>query len=584
MTYPLACRFPVIQRDVEALRTYLSGVFEHHYKTATLLLLRQRTPQDGFLLPSEAEDMKTFLATTQGVACRLYWQLGYLGLAGAIPATVAAQRGHLSALHDQMAARPGMDPNSPKLQAYVESIQSVGDIEAWNAVCAVLAETSEATRKAAAPGSRNQTGRTRGSRTAERSRAQAHTHLSKVEVDALQIFTENELVGYARDPLFDRFSGWVDQLVSQVVGRAVTLSMFVDSAEAVPYPTGPLSGYVQVHLVEADGRKVPFSWGAGRGGSSTSSSSSSSRAGSSLPWSSGPPFDSLTAERNYTMGVYMQYLLPQAAAAVPGVQAEAATGAVKGTVPTGSSRGGSGAEAAATSSRGSGGTAPKKGFSFKAALGASSAAAGTSQAAGGGGRQASGNSNTRISSSSGGSSSGGTTRGLEALQDLAKHHGFNVAKVTNLHGLSLQEMEKKVYQHISQVSEGANGDGGSGQGPGRHAGAASNTGRPTAGVASSSTGGAPTATRGAGSVPPSAVQSGGDAAGRGPASHPIAAAAESSAEAAGSRKEPRPCAICGQLFTKLQRCSKCKQVLYCSKEHQVEHWKLVHRQECQGQP
>jgi hypothetical protein len=47
------------------------------------------------------------------------------------------------------------------------------------------------------------------------------------------------------------------------------------------------------------------------------------------------------------------------------------------------------------------------------------------------------------------------------------------------------------------------------------------------------------------------------------------------------KKEPRPCAMCGQLFTKLQRCSKCKQVLYCSREHQVAHWKAVHKMECQ---
>jgi pre-rRNA-processing protein TSR4 len=41
--------------------------------------------------------------------------------------------------------------------------------------------------------------------------------------------------------------------------------------------------------------------------------------------------------------------------------------------------------------------------------------------------------------------------------------------------------------------------------------------------------------------------------------------------------------MCGQLFTKLQRCSKCKQVSYCCREHQVAHWKLVHKLECQGQ-
>jgi hypothetical protein len=52
----------------------------------------------------------------------------------------------------------------------------------------------------------------------------------------------------------------------------------------------------------------------------------------------------------------------------------------------------------------------------------------------------------------------------------------------------------------------------------------------------------------------------------------------------GGSKEPRPCAMCGQLFTKLHRCARCKQVLYCSKEHQKAHWKLVHKLECKEQP
>jgi hypothetical protein len=58
-------------------------------------------------------------------------------------------------------------------------------------------------------------------------------------------------------------------------------------------------------------------------------------------------------------------------------------------------------------------------------------------------------------------------------------------------------------------------------------------------------------------------------------------AAEGGAVSPGGRKKPRPCAMCGQLFTKLHRCARCKEVLYCSREHQVAHWKLVHKLECQ---
>ena len=40
------------------------------------------------------------------------------------------------------------------------------------------------------------------------------------------------------------------------------------------------------------------------------------------------------------------------------------------------------------------------------------------------------------------------------------------------------------------------------------------------------------------------------------------------------------CARCGIRFPQLQKCSQCKQVLYCTKACQRQHWKDGHKQEC----
>jgi hypothetical protein len=588
--------------------------------------MRNRTPYDGFRSPSEAEDMKTFLTTTQAMGCRLYWQLGYLGLAGAVTATIAGQRGHVAAIRDQMAARPGMDPNSPQVQAYNEAMQLVGDIDAWSAVCAVLGEqrqaiTATAPRAAGGRGSQNQRGRASGSRAAGRGRAHARSHLCKVEIDELKFFDDHEHVSYARDPLFDRFPGWVDQLVSQVVGRKVQLAISADPAGDAPYPTGPMSGHAEVYLVEADGSKVPFSWRTGPGGSS--STSSSSNRSSSHPLSSGPPFDCPSAEQDYTMEVCERYLLPDAASAVP--QAQAARGAAQGTAPVGGSRGGPGAgdttSSGSTEAAGAG-AAPKKGFSFKAALGGSSSSGtGAPAAAGDSSSRAAGTNSSSCSGSSGDSRPAPRSgRPSGPLQELANRHGFNVARVTDLRGLSLKDMEKAMYEHMAAVREEADGNDNSAPGRGRRAASASNPSRQqTAEGPASSRSRTQTARPGASRTPPAAMQGASSAAGttgggsssrsasgqqgggtrgsqpspgstqtgpaaQGPASHPISAAGEGSAEAPGGTKEPRPCAMCGQLFTKLRRCSQCKKVSYCCREHQVAHWKEVHKHECQGQP
>jgi hypothetical protein len=52
-----------------------------------------------------------------------------------------------------------------------------------------------------------------------------------------------------------------------------------------------------------------------------------------------------------------------------------------------------------------------------------------------------------------------------------------------------------------------------------------------------------------------------------------------------SRTKPaKPCAACGELFPKLQRCTRCRAVSYCSKQCQVAHWKAGHKQVCKEQP
>jgi hypothetical protein len=49
--------------------------------------------------------------------------------------------------------------------------------------------------------------------------------------------------------------------------------------------------------------------------------------------------------------------------------------------------------------------------------------------------------------------------------------------------------------------------------------------------------------------------------------------------APGAGKSLKPCAWCGTQLPKLQKCSRCRKVGYCCKEHQVEHWP-THKQQC----
>lgn len=42
------------------------------------------------------------------------------------------------------------------------------------------------------------------------------------------------------------------------------------------------------------------------------------------------------------------------------------------------------------------------------------------------------------------------------------------------------------------------------------------------------------------------------------------------------------CALCGKSGASVRRCTRCKAVSYCSKEHQAEHWKASHRKVCKA--
>jgi hypothetical protein len=67
-------------------------------------------------------------------------------------------------------------------------------------------------------------------------------------------------------------------------------------------------------------------------------------------------------------------------------------------------------------------------------------------------------------------------------------------------------------------------------------------------------------------------------------SGPAASAASNGAAsgARGSGAGGKQCAYCGEVFAETKRCSLCKKVSYCSREHQKAHWKAVHKQECAG--
>ncbi len=44
----------------------------------------------------------------------------------------------------------------------------------------------------------------------------------------------------------------------------------------------------------------------------------------------------------------------------------------------------------------------------------------------------------------------------------------------------------------------------------------------------------------------------------------------------------RACALCGASKGALSCCSACKSVFYCSREHQAQHWKQIHRSQCKS--
>jgi hypothetical protein len=71
----------------------------------------------------------------------------------------------------------------------------------------------------------------------------------------------------------------------------------------------------------------------------------------------------------------------------------------------------------------------------------------------------------------------------------------------------------------------------------------------------------------------------GPGAGGGGGQQALAQQATAQQPAPGAARGLKPCAWCGTQLPKLQKCSRCKRVGYCCKEHQVEHWP-THKQEC----
>jgi hypothetical protein len=634
MFVPTICR---LERRAELpiyLFAYAQGMSE---LAAQMLLAEPLFRPSGFWRPTEIADMQAFLADFSSSLCRMYWQLGYVDKA-----------------QEQLAEQPGC--------------------AAWKAIRAFLSQ-EQPVRQGVAP---------------------------------------------QQTPLFDRFPGWLDQLVSQVVGRKVRLAIEVEELPGSSPTIQAMQAkpYAEVYLVEADGSKVPFNWGAGPRGSSSSSTGTNATAAatltSSISSSEAAPMTLMPGPLPDEV-VYEKYLSPGVAASAEQMQASAPadhssaavtpTNATASNSQQGTPRGGSGpAQAQGHSSDSS------SGMTQSAAASTVDEGGNSSQAAAAGGSSSTTSStsrapqapHTRLTTSSSGNSMGFSFGGItvqmmtrDGLEDMMRgarwvlllaaplqHCVLPIAMLSGMNMVVIIMSFNTVQQYSSRsYSKSGSGpavhkhhplhdaihrrpdgpgcllfrivmddDGGvdpEGEGAGYDPlrGISISRESLTAAVRalglddmlqdlfSSAGQGAASAGRqqqGTSSTQPPAVpastagEPGGTPSGSGAAAAPqdqaapassatssrVAAGGTSSAAAAGTdgavdpgcesgpsdgdaaavdstasrgrRKEPRPCAMCGQLFTKLQRCSKCKQVLYCSREHQVAHWKLVHKLECQG--
>jgi hypothetical protein len=139
--------------------------------------------------------------------------------------------------------------------------------------------------------------------------------------------------------LFQSFPGWLDQLVSQVVGRPVTLAIEGDQPADIATVFSSIKPHVEVYLVEADGSKVPFSWqersssatlsersnDPGSKTITTTSSGSSSNKAACLP----PAARFLPAE-----DIYEKYLLPGVGSSAQQIQARDPAGSSPATTAT----------------------------------------------------------------------------------------------------------------------------------------------------------------------------------------------------------------------------------------------------------
>jgi hypothetical protein len=364
MHLAMVCRQGIERRGREKLGPFLLGLTQHAYQLAVRSL--QVAPLlrgSGLWQPhsEETANMQAFLADLRSSACRVYWQLGNDGMAQRL-----AQEG--------VAEQP--DSGSWRaIQAFLMRDQQA----AYQLAASSTGASSPNTKNIAYTGRQAGAGSSSSSRPSPRGAAKKQCSASHGTLP--------------QGSLFGSFPGWVDQLVSQVVGRPVKLAIDVehppDSSPGTMFMR--VKPHAEVYLVEADGSKVPFSWWAGPGGSSnttvttaaavmaetnpTTTTGSGSDEAAPLTLMPGP----LPAE-----DVYEKYLLPGVADSAQQMQAwdsaNSSPATTTNTTPTNSQQGtpsgGRGhAQAAGGSNGSSGGNAPTA-----AAAGGSSTSSSTSRA------------------------------------------------------------------------------------------------------------------------------------------------------------------------------------------------------------
>jgi hypothetical protein len=512
-------------KDLYDLRenVYCHIIYNHSMALDLLAMVPRMTtlvPQakGGFWRAAELGEMQAFLSAAASSMCRVYWQLGLVEVAQSLADTGFEEQ---RSLERNKPSKPGSTP-----------VRQPGTAP-WKAIQNFLSQQQQQVGQTAAAG----TG-AGGSLSTGTSNAGRHT----ISTSSSRGYTgpaprrEHPMCCYAqvtfpREPLFDAFPGWLDQLVSQVVGRPVKLAVDVeilgdDDPLAMFMHTAP-DYLVEVYMVEADGSRTPFSWQAQPSG------------------------------------------LPAAAAT---------TSTISG------SRASSTATTAAPSSSGA------------ASIGRLAASLGAGHLGDGG---------SSHNSQGTGSSQPPAVPSLDTwaamlrqctIEEVETEPGAIMVDgerlIAAVAAMGLADQIPGLAELMAHEATPA-GQRAPSQPPQQYA---SSTQMPAAAAGSRAQAGGGRGGREAAAAqpPPAAHRATSGAAARvddtgmGPAGGggggASSAAGDSSEAAVGGSNKKRPCAMCGQLFTKLQRCGKCKKVLYCSREHQVAHWKAVHKLECKEQP